>query len=415
MAEERELRRRADELAEAEATFADGQRLREKTCRDLTKEIEGLESRALNLRRQVRERQHEGAPETSPVPAPPDVVPAPLLVPGPQRLVDLDRMADDLRDQRRILLEHLERLVSLHARWEEEQAAACAAGAAAASDLAERECALAPRECDLAEAEADLWRREAESSQRRACLNAWQAHLRARMIAWETEREVQAAEISGREERVGRRAEALARLRRRWTERWRRGLDVLKAALDQCGQARRQYVALWAENVDRAAALGRKQRGLAERALALEQYGLEVIGRAANSAAAEKRLRRHRRRVAALSVVAERRLANEREALLVEARRLDEGSHQAFEDAAALARREADLDRRQAEWELGRVVREDEEARLRAESHALHARRELTERQAAVLRDEVERLARLLIDDEPAAPELRPWREEAAA
>jgi len=158
---------------------------------------------------------------------------------------------------------------------------------------------------------------------------------------------------------------------------------------------------LWEECLNHVSALEQQQRALAERALALEQYRLEVIGRAPDSAAAEKRMERLRRRCAAPTVAARRNLDRERQALEAEAKRLQGLSGRLEQQAEALASRGAGLARRLAAWEEDRAAAEADRARLEAEVRALTSQRGHQEREAQALRDEVERLARLLMDDGP--------------
>src|SRR5262249_38020752 len=145
----------------------------------------------------------------------------------------------------------------------------------------------------------DLKRRREEAAEQRACLDARHAHLAERATIWDAEREALLAELRGREQRVDQRSEALAQLRRRWVERWRAARDFLKAELERCRDLRQHYAVARAACHEQCTALERQQRGLAERALALEQYQLEVLGRAKSSAAAERRLERLRRRCTA--------------------------------------------------------------------------------------------------------------------
>src|SRR5207253_5773877 len=129
--------------------------------------------------------------------------------------------------------------------------------------------------------------------------------------------------------------------RSRWQQRRKQELVALRGELQRCGAARRQYAVLWEECLNHGSALEQQQRALAERALALEQYRLEVIGRAPDSAAAEKRLERLRRRCAAPTTAARRNLDRERQALDAERKRLQTLAQQLDGQTAALAESEA--------------------------------------------------------------------------
>jgi hypothetical protein len=314
----------------------------------------------------------------------------------------LEALAGELADQRLHLLEQAARLARAEEEWRAEHAAALAGLDEAGRHLQEREGQVEPRERALAEAEADLRRRGEAAAQLRAHLDGWQARLTAREAAWEADRESLLAAVRGREEAARRHAEVLAGLRHRWVRRRKKEAAALRGELQRCAAARQQYAGLWEECQGRAAALERQQRAVAEQALAMEQYRLEMAGRAPDAAAADKRIERFRRRCAAATAAARRNLDLERQAVHGEKKRLQEWAQRLDKQAAALVARETDLSRRLAEAEDGEAGTDADRARLRAEVQALTARRAQHEREAQALRDEVERLARILMDDGPA-------------
>jgi len=411
--EQAELRRRARELTEAEYGLAEQWRQWEEECRSREAEAEGLESRVRNLRRKVHEyeqeaRQHGLIPPAVATTLPAEAAPAPVAVPVPltagerERLAALEALAGELADRRLHLLEQAARLARAEEKWRAEQAAALADLDAAGRRLEAQEAQAEPRRRALAEAEADLRRRTEAAARQQGYLDAWQARLTARAAAWEADREALLAGLGSREEAARRQAELLAELRGRWERRRVKEEAALRAELKRCAAARRQYASLWEECLNRNVALERQQRVLAEQALALEQYRLELVGRAPDAAAADKKIDRLRRRCTAATAVARRNLEYERQAVHVESKRLQEWAQRLDEQAAALAAGEADLSRRLAEAENDQAGGEAARARLQAEVQALTARRAQHEREAQALRDEVERLARLLMDDGPA-------------
>lgn len=408
--EDADLRRRGRELAENERVLAEQWQHWEETRRSLETEADGLESRVRNLRRKMQEQEQEArrrgiatAPPAAPEAAPPPPRPRPELGAGErEQLAGLEGLAGELADQRLHLLEQAARLARAQEEWRAEQAAALAGLDEAGRRLQEREAQVEPRQRALAEAEADLRRRAAAAAQQQAQLDGWQARLTAQAAAWEAERESLLAEVRGREEAARRQADVMDGLRRRWAQRHQKELESLRGELKRCGAARRQYAALWEECLNRGSALEQQQRALAERTLALEQYRLEVIGRAPDSAAAEKRLERLRRRCAAPTAAARRNLDRERQSLAAEAKRLQDVAGQLDKQAAALAEQEADLSRRLTAWQEDRAGADVARARLQAEVRALTAQRDRHQREAQALRDEVERLARLLMEDGPA-------------
>jgi hypothetical protein len=162
---------------------------------------------------------------------------------------------------------------------------------------------------------------------------------------------------------------------------------------------RKQYAKLWDEYFRRRAALEQEQRAVAERALALEQYRLECQGKAPDSAAADRRLEQHRRRWASLAAVAQRNVARERQALHVEAARQHQRSRAEQRLAHDVALREEVLSRDRATWEQEKALHELTQTRLRQQLQSLQAHRDQYERQLQQLSEEVERMARLLIEN----------------
>jgi hypothetical protein len=408
--EDAELRRRARELSQGEQALAGQWQYWQDTRQALEAEAEGLESRVRNLRRKVQEQEGQcrDCPPVGRISNPsvssPDgleirpTVP-PMGEPERRRLAELESLAGALADQRLHLLEQAARLVRAEEEWRGLQTEALADLEEAARRLRQHEEQMEPRGRALTEAEAELRRRAEAAAQLQGHLDGWQARLTARAAAWEADREALLAAVNGREEATRNQALLLTDLRRRWAQRCKKEIAALHGELQRCQAARRQYAAVWEDCLNHGAALEQQQRAVAERALALEQYQLEVIGRAPDSAAAEKRLERLRRRCAAPTAAARRNLDRERQALDAERKRLQEQAEQLDKQAAALAAREDDLASRLAEWEAGKSVAENTRARLQAEVEALTAQRAYREREGQALRDEVERLARLLMDD----------------
>lgn len=404
-AEREELRQRAEELAAGREALADETRSWERLRRSLAEEVEGLENRAQNLRARLREGSPGLAP-SGPLPSlmtVADGTPRLPAVPDDKSATreELDRLADDLRDQRLHLLEQLQRLGNLQRRWQEEQAAALAEAEAAARRLEERERRLGPREQLLADQEADLQRRRNDLAQRRDGLDAWQARLTVQETSWQTERRVLLAQVEAQMASNERRAQALGRLRERWMRRWRAAAEQLQEERERCAALHRLYATARNQYLDLSDTLERRQRDLAEKSLALEQYQVEIVSRARNSAAAEKALERLRRRAAAATAAAVRRLTAAQEALRAEARRLDGMLSHLLRQSAALGEREQEQEQLGSATEQRQADIAHEEGLRRADREASQARAEALAQQVAALQDEVERLATLLLEAAP--------------
>src|SRR5262249_37994591 len=130
-----------------------------------------------------------------------------------------------------------------------------------------------------------------------------------------------------------------------------RQISRVRSQRSACEELRRESEALRQEWLRRTMIFAKEQRGLAERALALEQYRQQCISRATNPKAAEKRLERLRRRWATRGASAERALEQERRFLQTQAARLEEQRRQVQEDAEGLSTQLAELSQRQAAWQ----------------------------------------------------------------
>jgi hypothetical protein len=223
-------------------------------------------------------------------------------------------------------------------------------------------------------------------------------------VIWEEEKELLLASLRAQEDLFGQQFTALNNLRQCWGKRRLRQIYRLRAERTTYKELRREAEALRLDCLRRSAVLGKEQRALLERALALEQYRQRWIARAANPKAAEKRLERLRRRWAALAASAERTLAQERKALETQAARLQERAGQLQQDADELAGREAELSAREAAWEQKQIHEQREHEKNQQELDSLRRQRQAQEQQIAALREEIERLARVLLDDNDPKP-----------
>jgi pSer/pThr/pTyr-binding forkhead associated (FHA) protein len=420
--EEAELHRRAQELdccgsglAAARRELEEEKRRWQQARANLEKEVEGLNRRVRNQRLKMHEQGRELARLEASVRAlggrAPQFVPAlpPEAPPGAhdgQRLAYLQQVSGDLADQRLHLLEQMERLVRTHEAWQHQREAAAAEMEAVARRLDGREQALGEREQTLGEreealgpAEMALRQRSRELAQLRCHLEGWQARLAAREATLDAEQERLLAEVRAREERVQRQVQYLTEIRQRWAGRRRGEVERLRTEQAACQEAQRHFTTLWEEYFRRNVVVEQEQRALAERALAMEQYRLELIGRAGDRDTAERRLEHLRRRLASYHAAAQRQLVRERQALEGEVIRLEERARQAHDQALSVARREADLADGRMAWEQEQRQADEVRTRLHIELHTTCAHRDLYRRQLDRLNAEVERMANALIEE----------------
>lgn len=401
----RELNRHTSELAAAEQKLAERRRAAEQLQLQLRKETEGLETRICNQRIKLLELEKHlsevlsSRPRTSEVDAAPN---APLVV-ARWRDADvprvLSRLAGDLADQRRHLLEQWQCLLELHDAWEPERFALIAQFETAARELVLVEQRLTDREQALATSETDLRRRQQALCDVRCSLEAWQARLTARETFLDNERVMLLSDVRAREELAESQMKRLEEMRERRTRRRGQEIEELRVARAQHEQMRRDYALLWQESQNRRAELIREQREISAKALAVEQFRQELLGRTDDSPGADKRLERLRRRNLARIQTEERDLRRERAALMGETKRLDRLAAHLMEKEEKLIAQHEDWMKQVGDWEDRQTAAASLEQHRQLELRHWQLLHERDERQLIDLREEVERIARLLLEE----------------
>jgi len=446
-------------LAQAEQDFEEHKQHWQDTQLQLEREVEGLENRSRNFRRKIADlekelvalqaRRVEAAQaafeaEVQPaLPAPattadlpeaavvdlsesaeqraplltPDAPPAAARVPLPEpavvhdpgaeerlvqeRLAHLEKLSGELADQRLHLVEQCQRLVEAQQRWQEERDAAASELEALGKEmqLREQECQQRDHALQAAELRQQQLRDQAEALQRH--LEAWQSRMTAREAAWEGERDRILADVQAREKQSEGRLLAVTQLHEKWLRRRRREVEWLQAERAACSRLRRECAQLRQEYLRRGALLEKEQRSAAESALAIEQFQQECISKAAQPAGAARRLERLRRKWEGLASEATKALQAQRQAIEKQAAEVEAHHARLTEQANKLTAREAEVARQLSTWEQARLLNEEETSRLKNDLHVSQIQRDRYEQQTHELHDEVERLARLLLD-EPA-------------
>lgn len=405
----RELERRAVSLTEMERNVAEQRQLLEQLQLKVRKETDGLETRIRNQRLKLIEHEKRlsemaAAPALHPASVDTSVLAPVVRRPNPDVPRVLARLAGHLADQRRHLLEQWQQLLQLHEAWEPEQAAVVAQFETAAREFVQHEQRLLIREQALSAGEDDLYRRQQALFEVRCSLEAWQARLTARETFLDNERVMLLADVRAREEQAEAQVQRLEEIRQQRAQRRAQEIEEIRVVRAQHEQMRRDYVLLWQECQDRRSELIRAQRDLAARSLALEQFRQELLRRATDTPGADKRLERLRRRNLARLQAEERDLIRERAALESETKRLDRRAARLFKKEDALLARHEDWMEQAAEWEERQAAAADLEQHRRQEITHWQLLHEQDRRQINELREEVERIARLLLDEGEAAP-----------
>lgn len=401
----RELDRRAAGLAATERTLNEHRCRAEQLQLNLRKEAEGLETRIRNQRLKLLEQEKQLSEASKPTPIEESVTALVVRPRGPDVPRVLARLAGDLADQRRHLLEQWQCLLELHQAWEPERSALVAQVESAARELVLVERRLEEREQLLVAGETDLRRRQQSLFDVRCSLEAWQARLTARETFLDNERVMLLADVRAREAMAEAQTQRLEEMRQRRARRRGREIEELRAVRAQHEQMRRDYALLWQECQDRRAELIREHRELVGKTLALEQFRQELIGRTADSPEAEKRLERLRRRNLAQMQAEERDLKRERTALMNETNRLDSRASRLIEQEETLVVRHENWMKQVADWEDRQAAAAELEQHRRQEIQRWQLLHEQDERQLIELREEVERIASLLLEEgEPTIP-----------
>jgi pSer/pThr/pTyr-binding forkhead associated (FHA) protein len=405
-----ELEQRAADVSAAEKALAEQKRLAEQTQLKLTREAEGLEVRIRHQRARLVDQEQQLArlgrtlqPVEPEAPSSPQAVrPAPARAEEPAP-VALAHLAGTLADQRQHLVEQWEQVLALHEAWQQERSAVLGELEAAGQQLAQRELRIAAQEQAVQAGAVEVRQRQEALGEVRCALEGWQARLTAREAAWEGERAALLAEVRAHDERAEAQVQRLEELRERRVRRRSQEIEATRIACLRHEEMRRDYVSLWQECQQRRATLAQEQRALAAHAVALEQYRQELLVRTQDMPGAEKRLERLRKKSLARIQAEERDLAADRESLLAETGRLEARAGQLRQQEETLVGRQEDLAHRLTEWEDQREANTDAEVRKQQEMSRLRFLHEQAERELNRLREEVERIARLLIDEEAAA------------
>jgi hypothetical protein len=430
-----QLDRRGRELDERERRLADNRATLEARVNSLVAEIAGLEARALNTRallRQLEDQRGRAEAAGPPEPSTRGLVTLDggtyqmgtageadrLLVElhdsqqaaGRERAklaaqrADLDREAEDLADQRAVLVEQVAALAAARDLWHGNELTTVAELEGLARAVRARELAADERERGLVAAERERRQREYDLWQLRVKLEGWQAALAAHEATAAADRDRADAELDAKRELLARWQESLDVVRQTWAAVREQEKAHLATELGYWAEMRAKYTAA-VDEADRAKTrFLTETEKLAPRVLAVEENAGDP------------------RRVRVLRKRWEAHFARFRKELSARKVELAAEQLQAEDRLRELHTLSADLMERQTARtaEKFRADQEALSAALAAEERARalsleKARRERGERELAELRAEIDRLSRLLgepppplADDEPDVIPLLP-------
>jgi hypothetical protein len=364
-----------------------------------------LDEHAVQIRPETRDPRHENDELVSRVSGlVSDSLSEPEVLLDQQRQV-LARVADELADQRLHLVEQVERMLRTQHEWQTERTATL-------NEIETIGVKLHARETDL-----DRRAREVQTA-RASVQSEFESlgHLRLRLDAERSRAESHDAdrraevlgrwqELDVRERTLQAREDGWRGLLRTWGQRRRHEVVRLRNEQIACRQERTEWVAARTVWLRLIAKLREERRALTVRSLAVERLRVETVAGAGGQIAA-KRLERLERQWTTHCEHAARELERMQATLTAEAARVDEASAAARRAVLAAEARAVTLDKRAAEVEREEQCVVAERTQTAGELDAARERQWAAERRAAALRDEIERLARLLIDAGPGKEEL---------
>jgi hypothetical protein len=396
----------AQALAERDACGLERMRAEHHSA-DLRIEADGLESRIVNLRAVLLQLEASRAAAAldsgkAPEPAAPlsfdESEPADPAI--DQRRAELGRMAEELADQRLALLEQVDRLAMARELWREAEARIVAEMSELAEQLRRREDRIVDHEKAAAFEEDELEKQRATLNQAREHLDGWQSRLEAREAAWKSESTRLQVELNQRDQQAQRRERALTELCRRWSERRRLEVVQLRAEHRRCEKLRMAWTEERSGHDERERKLFEQQRDLAARALVLEQARQRLLETAKKPLLARKRLEWLDRHMRSATSKFEARIQERWQAIVVERGQLEDVFRKATErvaHATTLGREFAD---RSAEIERREMMIGQRELVLGENQTVWNVQRQIFEREREELRDEIDRLAGLLVDSD---------------
>jgi chromosome segregation ATPase len=429
----RDCAMRETELDEAERQLSAEMSSWHKARAVLDKEAEGLETRIGHYRQALQQKEQQvarlearlrkveidqtlaseslprlagssGSPPALAVPAQTnsierDQAPGRFETVRTDQLESLERLATELADERLYVAEHQARLLNARCSLEHDHRSIRREIDALTRCLEQREQTVWAKEQALDRNESALERRSEELASMRRQLEGWQAQITSDASAWAIEHTRASTELRGRQQSADQQLTLLSAIRERWHERCRSQLVRFRKIASSYQNLRRDCFVQREQWLQRKIILDQEQRSLAERALAMEQFRQESIVRSHNPKAAEKRLEHLRRRCAAAYALAERTLAKERQHLADETTRIEHQSRELEQQTYDLHVQITEFSDRQSTSEVQEAYLETERSKLLAEVESHRTQRSQYELQLRTLQDEVERLARQLMDD----------------
>ena len=238
------------------------------------------------------------------------------------RIAEIEQLNGELADQRVHLLEQYHRLIQVQESWNAQREQAAGQLEELAQRLIEQEQQLAERDEQAIAAEEKLRERHEEIEVMRQEIQVWRAQMRARDKASADEHGRLLLAVREKESLLQQEIDSLAKLRQRWKDRRQEELEQVQATRGLLEQQQKEVAALRSELYAKLQEIEEQKRIITEKALALEQYKQQTLGRTKDPIA-EKRVERLRRRWLAVNAALIRNAKTEHEAARNELTRLE--------------------------------------------------------------------------------------------
>jgi hypothetical protein len=364
---------------------------------DLVLEIEGLENRVANLRAQIP------APQAAddmwlPIQFRPAEL-AKVARPEPVAPEQIEKILLELADQRRHLLEQWQKLVAVQAMWESERVALLADLEKTAERLHERERYLGDRAALVAMQSRSLQSGQQALERDRIALELRQSRLATEQSALESARDDLEKVRQAHADAFARAISRIEGLRGEWNVRRQKEIADLQLICKRYDDARSAYVQLRNDLQTRQADLMTQQRDLEARTLAYQSMRQELINRAADANASERKLVKLEQRNRARMESERRELTEAEKAVKAEITRLDQDWKRLRDAEIEFHSQRVTFGKLREAWEQVRAEAEAAGDSRSAEVVQLEARHARDAQEIAALREEVERIARLLIGE----------------
>ena len=408
----RQLNTREQERLNAQKHALHDERMRlERESAQLRIEIDGLQSRAVNLRSVLLNLEAQRISFRGAGSIANDAIPFPvekLTSPSNNVVVQsvdatdlhhrkLETLVDDLADQRLILNEQINRLASARESWREEEERVIAELSSLTEQLRQREDQVEENEKAIAFEKDQLERERTRMCEFRERLEGWQSRLEMTESRSKAESERIDLELQQRSKQLERRDRALTEICKRWSDRRRREVIQLRTEHRRCEQLRMTWSAERSTHEQLEKQLADLELQLAARSLILEHAQQELLKSVDDHLLAEKRLERLGRHVRSTLNKNEKKLERRWQASVAENHQLSDLYRQVSERIEQFIRMEREISNRLAELEHRELRITERELSLTETESVWKSQRMSYDRERNDLHNEIDRLAGIII------------------